>query len=943
MNKDFEFVVHAFFRTLCCIKTTRSAVALLMGIFFCLSLVSCNAPNNANKRFRIGFSQCTGDSSWREATVNALQRELAFHPGAELIYRNAGDNSDLQVQQIHEMVQSGIDILLVSPNEAQPLTVAVEEVFNKGIPVIVVDRKIASSKFTCYVGTDNFSIGKMAGDYILNTFPDTVNIIEITGLKGSSPTSERSRGFHASIINKSRIKIKASVEGSWLQEDAKEALLKIKDILAPDDVVFAQNDPMILGAYDVYKSLGFEKTVKFIGVDGLPGPNGGIQLVSDKILQATLLNPTGGEEAIQTAFRILNKEPFDNQIILSTVVIDSSNVRILKLQTDKIASLHHNIQDQVKLLSEQKQLYKSQNIVLAVLIGALVLVLVFGSLSYFALRNKRKVNQQLAVQNSAILSQSRELIEMTARAKEATDAKFNFFTNISHEFRTPLTLILVPVEDTLAAPSLSHIHRNNLELAKKNVHRLLRLVNQLMDFRKIELSKMKIRATENDIVNFIKDIAESFSKTARKKDIHLKVEAAFPEMKLWFDVNMMDKIILNLISNAFKFTGESGLISVFINRSYDNKFVEIKIQDTGIGMTADTAAHAFDLFYEGHEFSHNSSGLGLALCKELIELHHGTISVKSEKWKGTCFEITLPQGKEHLAQGEIETERTLFRVSPDVGGYIADVEPIALVKPEKEMVVKDQSLLIIEDNAELRAFLSDKLGKRFEIHEAATGNAGLNVAHDIIPDLIICDIALPGTDGLTVTHKLKNDVLTSHIPIILLSSRDDIHQHIEGMKNRADAFIGKPFNLMHLEETLNSLLVNRDILRAHYTTKLPGDKRSNALQKADRKFINEFTAIVEINISNENFGPEDIANEMYVSRMQLYRKIKSLLGYNVNDYILTARLQKAKFLLLNETSSIADIAFKTGFSSPAYFSTVFKSKFSVTPSDYRNKNESGHP
>ncbi|WP_353128388.1 response regulator [Parapedobacter pyrenivorans] len=194
---------------------------------------------------------------------------------------------------------------------------------------------------------------------------------------------------------------------------------------------------------------------------------------------------------------------------------------------------------------------------------------------------------------------------------------------------------------------------------------------------------------------------------------------------------------------------------------------------------------------------------------------------------------------------------------------------------------------------------------------AATGNAGLNAAYEIIPDVIICDVALPGTDGLTVTNKLKSDILTSHIPIILLSSREDVHQRIEGMRNRADAFIGKPFNLTHLEETLNSLLANRDILRAHYTSKLPVERRANAMQKTDRKFINEFTAIVENNISNEHFGPEDIAQDMHMSRMQLYRKIKSLMGYNVNDYILTVRLQKAKFLLLNETTSISDVAFKT--------------------------------
>lgn len=870
--------------------------------------------------------------------MDALQRELAFHPEATLIYKNAGDNSDLQVEQIRELSDLGIDILLVSPNESLPLTAAVESVFKKGIPVIVIDRKVASDKFTCYVGTDNFSIGKMAGDYILNTFPGDINVIEISGLKGSTPTSERSRGFYESISGKNRVRVKARIEGAWLREGAKKALLNIKDTLAANDIIFAQNDPMVLGAYEVYKSLGFEKTAKFIGVDGLPGPNGGIQLVSDKVLQATLLNPTGGEEAIQTAFKILHDEPYDKEIILSTVVIDSSNVRILKLQTDKIAGLQKDINNQVGLLSEQRQLYRSQNIVLYVLAGALALVLVLGALSYFSLRHNRKINRQLAVQNATILNQSKELIEMTAKAKEAAEAKFNFFTNISHEFRTPLTLMLVPLEDSLSAHSLSQVHRSNLELARKNVHRLLRLVNQLMDFRKIELGKMKIRVTENNIISFVKDIADTFRETARKKDIHLKIESKSTEILIWFDTGMMDKIILNLLSNAFKFTGENGLITISINKAADERSVILKVRDSGMGMTPETAAHAFDLFYEGHEFSHNSSGVGLALCRELVELHHGEISVRSERLKGTCFEIVIPTGHRHFLPTEIDTGKAAPVSSPDFAIYTADVESV--ISPETyegEISSKDQSLLIIDDNAELRQFLKDKLGKQFEIHEAASGNAGLNAAYDLIPDLIICDVVMPGTDGLTITDMLKNDIRTSHIPVILLSARDSIHQHIEGMKSRADAFIGKPFNLGHLEATLSSLLVNREILREHYTSELPGEKRVNPAQKTDRKFIREFTAIVERNLSNENFGPEDIAREMHISRMQLYRKIKSLLGYNVNEYILSVRLQKAKFLLLHETSPISDIAFKTGFSSAAYFSTVFKSKFSMTPSEYRDR------
>lgn len=923
------------------VRSWKSHAMIGLLLMLCAgSLVSCNFEEPGVKKITIGFSQCTGDSNWRKATLDALDRELAFHPGAELIYKNAGDNNELQVEQIRQLAASGIDILLVSPNEAAPLTAVVEEVYQKGIPVIVVDRKINSNQFTCYVGTDNYSIGRMAGEYILNKFPGKVNIIEITGLKGSTPTSERSRGFYESLVGQDRVHVKASIEGKWLKADAAAALLNIKDSLASDDIIFAQNDPMIIGAYAVYKDLGFEKSARFIGVDGLPGPDGGIQLVADKILEATLLNPTGGEEAIQTAFKILNQEPVDREIILSTVVIDASNVRILKLQTDKIAGLQKDIENQVSLLANQKRLYQNQHVVLYVQAAALVLVIGFGALLYFALRRNRAANRKLAIQNATILQQRNHLIDLTAKANEATEAKFNFFTNISHELRTPLTLIQGPLEDSLATRSLPHQHRNNLELARKNVYRLLRLVNQLLDFRKIELRKMKVHATENNIVDYIREITESFKETARRKEIRLKFLPQGSDILLWFDVSMMDKILLNLLSNAFKFTGENGQILLSVGYAADRQSVRIKIQDTGAGMTADAAAHAFDLFYEGHELSPNSSGLGLALCKELVELHHGTIAVSSEKWKGACFELNFPVGNGHFSADELETERIIHHHAPDFAQYITDTAPVVEMPEQQEAgPEKSHSVLVIEDNPDLRFFLKEKLGRQFEVHEAANGVAALDAAFELIPDLIICDLMLPGSDGLSVTNTLKTDSRTAHIPIVLLSAKDGLPQLIEGMKNRADAFIGKPFDFSYLEATLNSLLVNREILKEHYTSELPLHMQTNASQKTDRKFINAFTAIVAANISNEQFGPEDIARELHLSRMQLYRKVKNLVGYNVNDYILLVRLQKAKYLLLHETSSIADIAFQTGFSSPAYFSTVFKAKFSITPSEYRERKE----
>lgn len=912
---------------------------LMPGAFVLLNACSGSSPE---KKYRIGFAQCTGTENWKKTMREGMQRELSFHPGTELIYRSANDNSDLQVRQIKELIGQNIDILLVSPNEAEPLTSIVEEAYNKGIPVVVIDRKTSSNLYTSFIGIDNFELGKTAGNYIAQLFKDPVRIVEVIGLRGSTPSRDRQRGFEEGIRLNPLIQIKARLYGNWLEDKSSEEFLKIKDQLSPGDIVFAQNDPMALGAYKVYKQLGIEKSAHFFGVDGLPGPGGGIQFVSDRILQATFLTPTGGEEAIQTAFKILNKQPFNKENILPTVVIDSTNVRIMKLQTDKIDHQQQDIDRQYTLLEEQQRIYHNQRNLLYSAIIALILTLLLGSIVFFSLRRNRQINRKLAAQNEENLYQRNQLIEMTARAKEATDAKFNFFTNISHELRTPLTLILGPLEDILSSPKLHFTIKHNLDLIHRNTMRLLRLINQLMDFRKIEEKKMRLAVTENNISEFVMEIANNFQEIARKKSISFNIVSKSRDLKIWFDVNMLDKVLFNLLSNAFKFTNEHGTINVTVDENPVTGMALIKVEDSGVGMSQDEVEHAFDLFYQGNKAGFKGTGLGLSLSKELISLHHGTIDIKSEKWKGATFTICLPCGKAHIEENELLSERpSLVNSYEDLKIYTTDIDPVL---PEKEITGSAQpeySILLIEDNEDLCTFLKRRLGNQYEMHEAINAVTGIGLAYNIIPDLIISDIILPGHDGLHVIETLKQDIRTSHIPIILLTAKGTMEDQIRGIKLKADAFIVKPFNLEYLEETIKNLLNNRSILREHYTSELPTESRSNSSTKIDRKFINEFIAIVENNLSNENFSVEDIYREIGISRIQLYRKVKALIGYNVNDYILTVRLQKAKFLLADMQLSISEVAFKVGFSTQAYFSTVFKSKFSLTPSEYREKKKGG--
>src|SRR5688572_20974997 len=918
----------------------RKGYAFLMVSYLMVLLVSCST-RKPEKKYRIGFSQCTFGDNWRLTMQKEMERELSFHPEIDFIVKDANLSSERQVEQIKDLIAEKVDLLIASPAEAEPIAPIIDKAYAQGIPVILVDRSTLSKNYTAFIGASNYKIGLDAGAYTNALLKGKGNVLEIAGPDvGSSADIGRHKGFIDFIKRYPGIKYASRFNGDWDKfpsEWDKQFTDKLKS-LNDINLIFAQNDRLALAAYNVCKKLGLDQRIKIIGIDGLPGENGGIDLVEKGILKATILYPTGGEEAIQTAFNILENKPYQKETELSTTIIDSTNVRIMRLQNEKLLAQQEDIDERQKKIEEQIAITENQtNIILAISI-TLALALIFGGILFYYLQENKKINKKLAIQKEEIANQRNQLIELAAKMKEATDAKFNFFTNISHELRTPLTLIMGPLEDSFSSPRLHFTIKNNLDFIQRNSMRLLRLINQLMDFRKIEEGKMKLHASENNISAFVTDITNAFRDIARKKSISYNVISKVQDLSLWFDVNMLDKVLFNLLSNAFKFTGENGVINVSIDKNAEGSMALIKVADTGIGMSMEDAEHAFELFYQGHSSTFRGSGLGLSLSKELINLHQGTITVKSEKNKGTTFEIQLPIGKSHLQPDEILSEKpSLISTYEDIKIFTTDMEPVVLQNEPNDVSQRENSILIIEDNNDLRAFLKKRLGDAYEIHEAENGETGIAHAFDIVPDLIISDILLPGQNGLQITETLKQDIRTSHIPVILLTAKGSMSEQIAGIKSQADAFIVKPFNLEYLEETIKNLLKNRAVLREHFSSELPTETRSNSSNKIDRKFITEFTAIVENNISNEEFSVDDICRKIGISRVQLYRKVKALIGYNVNDYILTVRLKKAKFLLTNEDLSISEVAFKVGFASQGYFSTVFKSKFGVTPSEFKDK------
>ncbi|WP_295675794.1 substrate-binding domain-containing protein [uncultured Mucilaginibacter sp.] len=909
-------------------------------IFVITAIYSCNEAKKKSA-YTIGFSQCVGSDLWRKTMLEEMKTELSLHPGVDFIYTDAENNSNTQISQVRKMLNDGIDLLIISPNEAQPLTPVVEEAYNKGIPVIVIDRKTASSLYTAFVGADNYEIGKMAGQYVGSISKERVNVLEITGLPRSSAAIERDHGFMDGIKKFPNVQIKAKIYGDWLKEVAESELLNFKAKLPEINMIFAHNDRMASGAKEVLGKIHYPGKIKVIGVDALPGNGGGLQMIDSKTIDASLLYPTGGKEAIVTAFHILNKEPFSRENILQSLVIDSTNVQLMKMQWSKISSQQDDIVKQRSILEEQLSIYRSQQIVLNIIVISLVLAIVFGGLAFYSLLENRKINKSLEVKNGEILSQRNQLIEMSAKAEAATEARLNFFTNVSHEFRTPLTLMLSPLQDLLGNDKIVSLAGRNVKMIQQNAYRLLKLVNQLIDYRKIEFDKQRIKTSENNLVAFVKEVMECFRVYAQKQNIQLTLISKEKNIPVWFEAEMLDKVFFNLLSNAIKFCSEDGLITITIHRE-DTNYVHIEVADNGVGMSAEDTSLVFNQFYQADNSPITGSGIGLSLSKEIVLMHHGHIEVKSQKWKGTTFTVSLPLGDHHLGLIEKDFQRNEWSDMAERSKiYQADLEKIT-GENEQDIFTqpKEHSILIVEDNKDLLAYLVEKFSASFEVYAADNGKAALTKAYERVPDLILSDVVLPGLSGKTIVEKLKSDVSTSHIPIILLTSQGSLEHQISGVNTMADLYITKPFNFDHLLASVQNLIKNRIILKEHFTSDISTSEKLPISKGIDKKFINDFAGIVEQNLSNDKFNVDDICKIIGISRIQLYRKVKALLGCSITDYILNRRLKKAKYLLNNESLTISEITYKVGFSNPNYFSTVFKSKYGCTPSEFKRNQHS---
>ena len=875
-------------------------------------IVLCGCTSSGKqKKHVIGLSQCMLDDAWRQAMINDMRIEASNYDDVEIIIKDAQNNNETQIQQIRDLIRQKVDVLIISPYQSEPITAVAEEAYRAGIPTIITDRKVNTDQYTSFVGANNYEIGLAAGNYAANYLPPNAIILEIWGLTQTSPAQERHKGFVDALREREDLSFR-KIEGQWLVDTARMELRKLEH---PEqiDFVYAHNDMMAIAAREYFMAWDSirGRELRIIGVDAVAGA--GLEAVEDRRINASFLYPTGGEQVIRTAMRIIQGEPVDKFIPLRTAPVDHQSARTLLLQADQLQKYRQRIEAQrsrIDGLSDRFYFLRNS-------LGVISLLMIgFIALSIYAFYINRKMRQA-----------NRKLISLNAEMKEVTAQKLQFFTNVSHEVRTPLTLILAPL-DRLIISLRESPYASDLGLIQKNANRLLRVINQILDFRKVEGKQEKLAVREIDLVPFVGEIKSYFDSMASVRAIAYTFTSSIKQCTLWIDPDLLEKVFVNLLSNAFKFTPEGGSVRIELTEEEDRVFIQVI--DTGSGIQPGNLPHLFDRFYT--EDRSMGTGIGLHLVKEYIHMHGGEIRVESEPGQRTTFTVCLRKGKAHFEDSD------LMETSVSHQAY----EASRLDDSETHKMLSKTypyTILITEDDDEVRCFLERELSPHFKTRTAANGKDALRVLEEEEISLVVSDVMMPEMNGFELCRMIKSQLPFSHIPVILLTALTDERQRIFGITGGADDYIQKPFHTDYVKIKIIHLLQERQKLRERLLEKLRDNKlllsEPEKVESIDDAFLRKFAEQIEAVYADPEYNVEKLSETLGLSRGHLHRKIKELTGTAPVEFLRTYRLNKATQLLRQNAYTVSEVAYRTGFSSPAYFSKCFKAVYGVTPTEYQ--------
>ena len=898
---------------------------VLFSLLALLLLASCTS---GKKRYVVGVSQCSEDV-WRDKLNSELRIAAYCYNNIDLRISSAYDDVNLQTEQINRFVDEKVDLLIVSPGQVTA-SKAIDRAYDLGIPVVVFDRRTNSSKYTAFIGANNQEMGKGVAQYVASQSGGKARVVEICGLNTSSPAIARGSGFDNVASGPDGFDIVVKIGADWTEQGAYNAMDSLLSAPHPDfDYVFAHNDRMAMGARKAVAHHGLDvNKIRFCGIDGMPQPGGGIQLVRDGELFVSYIYPTRGDEVMQLAMNILTGKPYKRDNELSSAIVTRENANMFMMQNDEIVRRQDHLSTLMKHVDQATSEFNTQRTYLLVLI--IVVILLFCSCA-FAIRayiSKTRYNRRL----SQSMEQQRK---MTADMEQMTRTQLRFFTNVSHELRTPLTLISGPAEQLLADPKIVGRQRSMVEMVVRNAKILTHLVGEILDFRKVQNDKATLKLNRFDLSLELTAWSADFKTVADSRGLTIVTDipaAGTDATVVIADREKLEHIYFNLMSNALKYTPQGGTITTRLTIA-DGK-ANISVIDTGRGIDSESLPHLFERFYQANG-SVGGTGIGLSLVKAYAELHHGTASVESEEGKGSSFTVTVPTTQPDYDPALDSPSRGNADVTLASDDYI----PANVIAQQRAAAVTDDAnfdesrplVLIIDDNSGMRTYLRSILETKYNVVEAQDGESGLAEARRQVPQIVVSDVMMPVMDGLEFCRRLKDDTATSHIPVVLLTARSLNEQRSEGYESGADSYITKPFSAETLLARIDNLLSSRRQLRLIFSGSKEEADDESRLTSRDKAFITRLREIIKANLGDSEFSVERIGEEIGLSRVQLYRKVKALTGMSPVELLRKARLAKARRLLESDTSTVAEIAYSVGFSSPSYFNKCYKDEFGVSP------------
>ena len=891
-------------------------------------LASCTG---GKKRYVIGVSQCSEDV-WREKLNQELRVAALYYNNMDLDIASANDDVRLQTDQINRFVDKGVDLLIVAPGQVS-ISPAIDRAYEKGIPVIIFDRRTRSNKYTAYIGADNREIGESMGEYLAGALPKGGRVVELCGLSSSSPAIERAEGFDSVVSVRPSIDIVAKLHADWTEQGGFRAMDSLLRSPHPDfDCLFAHNDRMAMGARRAAQEHGLDlQRIRFCGIDAMPQKGAGLELVKDGTLFASYIYPTRGDEVMRLAMNILEGKSYQRENRHSSALVTRDNARVLLMQNDETMRQQDHLATLRSRIDKAADDFNTQRGYLLVLLFFVVLLVVACGLAVRAYVAKARINRQL----NASMDQQRQ---MTEEMERMTQTQLQFFTNVSHELRTPLTLIAGPTDQLLEDDTVQGAHRMMLEMVRRNTRILIQLVGEILDFRKVQNNKAHLHLNRFALQRELATWANDFRAVAARRKITIDVDASGvrQDAVIIADRDKLEHIYFNLMSNALKYTPEGGRITTAL--SYDGKQYVLSVSDTGKGIEEEALPHLFDRFFQARG-AVGGTGIGLSLVKAYVDLHHGDIRVESNEGEGTRFFISLPAAQSGYDPAkDCEARPVAERELVDDSYVPEDInakEAADRITNAEDFDADRPLVLIIDDNNGMRAYLRSILKDRYNVSEAADGRKGLEKARREVPKLIVCDVMMPVMDGLEFTRQLKEDIATSHIPVVLLTARSLPEQREKGYETGADSYLTKPFSGQVLLSRIDNLLRSRMLLRSLFS----GDKAEAAeeerLCSQDKTFVTRLREIIQQHLADSDFSVERLGEEIGLSRVQLYRKVKVLTGKTPVELLRKARLMKARTMVTTTDRSIAEIAYATGFTSPSYFNKCFKDEFGVSPGGMR--------